>query len=186
MGLSLGSKLIVQLAQNWWLKDRSWHKSSTCFFNRVLSQNCMEIVVSMLRLNQIIWIQHIWFFLFPNIDISSSDLSNLDTILFYLHILCWSWWFNNFPYLHNCSLIDTLLEIKIQFDSWWYYALFIRNHCCFTFLARLFYNKLFYQLFNKKRCCNAFVPSLVDLVRCLHFQSSIHLLIQRNHFVWGD
>jgi hypothetical protein len=26
----------------------------------------------------------------------------------------------------------------------------------------------------------------VDLVRCFHFQSSIQLLIQRNHFVWSD
>ena len=186
MELSLGCKFKVQLAQNWWFKYNSWHKSSTCFFNQVRSRNLLVFVVCMFRLNLYLIYQQICFFLLPNIDKSSSDLSNFDTILFYLHILRWSWWFNSFSNLHNCSFIDNLLKIKIQFDCWWHYALLIRNHCCFTFLASLFYNIIYYQLFNKKRCCNAFVPSLVDLVRCFHFQSSIQLLIQRNHFVWSD
>ena len=187
MELSLGCKFTVQLAQNWWFKYNSWHKSSTCCFNQVLSYNLLVLVVCLHRYNILKGIlKLVCSFLLSNEDKSSSDLSNFNTILFYLHILCWSWWFNSFPNLHNCSFIDNLLRIKIQFDCWWHYALLIRDHCCFPFLASLFYNIIYYQLFNKKRCCNAFVPSLVDLVRCFHFQSSIRLLIQRNHFVWSD
>ena len=187
MELSLGCKFTVQLAQNWWFKYNSWHKSSTWCFNQVLSYNLLVFVVCLHRYNILKGIlKLVCSFLLSNEDKSSSDLSNFNTILFYLHILCRSWWFNTFPNLYNCSFIDNLLKIKIQFNCCWHYALLIRNHCCFTFLASLFYNIIYYQLFNKKRCCNAFVPSLVDLVRCFHFQSSIRLLIQRNHFVWSD
>jgi hypothetical protein len=71
----------------------------------------------MLRLILCLVWQHIFIFLSSNTDTTSFNLSNFNTILVELHICRFDWRHNNLPNLYNCSITDSLLEIRIKFDS---------------------------------------------------------------------
>ncbi len=86
MELSLGCPFFDKLAHNWWYKDNNRRKPRTCLYNLILSLNLVLFMVCMLRLNLYINNKYICWFIFPNTDSSTTDLSNFNSIIYNLHI----------------------------------------------------------------------------------------------------
>ncbi len=143
-------------------------------------------MVCMLRLNLFEKRLGICLLLLQNIVITIIDRRYINLILFNIHIYCWSWRYNHFPNFYYCSITNNLLEIKIQFDCQRNHTLLIRIYCCFSFLACIWYKQIYTHSSNIEQCWNSFFPSLVDLVRFIKLQSSVHLLFQCNYCLPSD